>query len=237
MSKKIIALSLALMLIVTCFVACGKKYETTKINGKDVILVTDENGDPVINEKNQVIALVTDEAGEVLTHSNGEDQTRYIQLNDALVVKGVAYGKNYKFNVLEGWTVGEVDRIYKDGTENKCYIQFATVKEIDKDENLATYFEKLDQQNDILIDNLKKEGYEITIDKSNDSISEKGIGCEVYKYKLLDSNGKVTHYAENYYFTVGGMIYSVNYACMDGVGYDETFDFGNYLKTNFTFID
>ena len=52
---------------------------------------------------------------------------------------------------------------------------------------------------------------------------------------VTDSEGKVIHYAENFYFTVAKTLYSVNYACMDGVGYDETFSFSNYVAESFTF--
>ena len=235
MSKKIIALSLAIFLIITCFVACGKKYETTKINGQDVVVVTDAEGNPVINDKNQVAVLVTDFDGNVVKHENGEDQTRYMQIYDAFEVNGVARGDKYNLNVLEGWTVGEMDRIYKNGTENKCYIQFVTVKETNEKENFTSYFQNLNEQNSQLIDGLKNQGYTVDIEKESISVEENS-GWH-YIYKITDSDGKVIHYAENCYFVVAKTIYSINYACTDGVGYDETFDFGSYVNANFTYID
>ena len=82
-------------------------------------------------------------------------------------------------------------------------------------------------------------------------IKQKGNNCDIkkeaatigeysgwhYTYKIIDSDGKVTHYAENYYFTAGTMIYSVNYACMNGIGYDESFSFASYVSTNFIYVD
>ncbi len=237
MSKKIIAVSLALFLIVTCFVACGKKYETTKINGEEVILVTDKNGDPVINKNNELIALVTDKAGEVLTYANGEDQTRYIVLQNALEIKGVAYGEHYKMNVLDGWTISTGDTINKDGTDGKSFIKFIEIKDIEKGETLKTYLETVDENNRPLIEGFEKEGFNLTIESGVNSIGKNGISCETRLYKIVDSNNKVIHYAENYYFINNKTIYCINYACIDGIGYDDTFDLDLYLKTNFTFVD
>lgn len=237
MNKKIIALSLALVIMITCFTACKQKRETTKINGNEVILVTDENGNPIINEKNEVVAVVTDRDGEVITYENGEDQTYYIQLNDALVIDGVANGKNYRMNVLKGWTVGRSDRINKDGTEDDCYIQFVKIKDVEKDYTIETYLEELDAQNEKLIAAFEAKGFTVTIDEGKDTVSTKYISCDTRAYKVVDGSGKVVHYAENYYFTAGKTIYAINYACENGVGYDESFDFGEYLKTNFTYVD
>lgn len=254
MSKKIIAVSLALFLIVTCFVACGKKYETTKINGEEVILVTDKNGDPVINDKNQVIALVTDRSGEVLTYSDGENQTRYIDINNALEIKGVAYGAHYKMNVLDGWSIATGDRLVKDKTDSKCYISFAQTYTLKTNEKFEEVFVETDRSNeDIqkafddeetmkeLIKNnpdlAKYEGCKYTIDKQETTFTRKSLPCRKYVHKIVNAEGAVVHYVMNYYFLADKTVYSVSYTCIDGVGYDENFDFDTYLKTNFTFID
>ncbi len=236
MNKKIIAISLVLVIMVTCFSACKQKRETTKINGQEVIAVTDESGNPIINEKNEAVVLVTDREGEVITFESGEEQTRYMQIIDAVVIDGVAHGEKYNMNVLSGWTAGIGDRINKDGTDEKCYIHFTKNKDLEKDETLATYLEAVDEQNDLLVDGFKKEGYTVTINDGASAISSKNIGCKTRTYKIVDSDGKVVHYAVNYYFVADDTVYSVNYACENGIGYDESFDFDSYLKTNFTFL-
>lgn len=254
MSKKIIAVSLALFIIVTCFVACGKKYETTKINGTEVILVTDENGDPVINDRNQLIAVVTDRAGEVITYENGEDQTHYIGLEAPIEIKGVAYGENYKMNVLDGWTISNVNRINKDGTDNKCYIDFTNASTLKSTETFVEAF----AQTDIVNEGIKKgfedpekmkeliktnpelakyENCKVEMDVRDGTFTNKAFPCRIYKTKIVDANGAVVHYAVNHYFLVNRTIYCVNYTCLDGVGYDESFDFENYLRNNFTYVD
>ncbi len=237
MSKKIIALSLALLLIVTCFVACGKKYDTTKVNGEDVILVTDENGNPVIRDDSQVVALVTDSNGEVLTYENGENQTRYIQIIDAIEIENFAYGEKNKMKVLNGWTVDGRSRLVKDKTEGNCHISFTLTKTLEGKETLADYLDAVDEQNDLLVDVLEKQGSTLTMSDGTASISGGKIVAEKRVYKIVDAEGNVTHYAEKYYFVAGKSIYSLNYACEEGVGYDESFNFEEFARTNFTYID
>ena len=237
MSKKIIALSLAILLIVTCFVACGKKYDTTKVNGEDVILITDENGNPVIHEADNVIALVTDSNGEVLTYENGENQTRYIQIKDALEVDNFVYGDHNKMKLLSGWTVDGRSRLVKDKTEENCHISFTLTKTLKGEETLADYLDAVDEQNDLLVDVLAKQGSTLTMSDGTASISGGKIVAEKRVYKIVDAEGNVTHYAEKYYFVAGKSVYSLNYACENGVGYDESFNFEEFARTSFTYID
>lgn len=254
MSKKIIALSLALVLIIACFTACDKKLETTKINGKDVILVTDEDGNPVINEKNQVIALVTDEAGEVITYENGEDQTRYIYIYDAIEVENVVYGENYKFNLLEGWSVGTGKKITKNQTEGQCYISCSQAYVLEENEKFEDAFIEIDKTNkeiqevfedeekfnEYLKNNPNFEKYKnckYIIDETTTTFTNKNFPCKVYVHKIVNAKGEIVHYVNNYYFAVNKTIYNLSYVCIDGVGYDPDFDFGAYLKTNFSYVD
>ena len=237
MSKKIIALSLAILFIVTCFVACGKKYDTTKVNGDNVILVTDEDGNPVIHDADNVIALVTDSDGEVLTYENGEDQTRYIQIKDALEVEGYAYGENNKMKLLNGWSIGTGSRLVKEKTDGKCYIQFTKNKVLKGEETIEDYLDAVDTQNDSLVDVFKQKGYTLTITDGTASISGGKIAAEKRVFKIVDSEGTVVHYAENYYFVAGKTIHSLNYVCENGAGYDESFNFEEFARINFTYID
>ncbi len=236
MEKKIIAIALVLVLMVTALVGCSKKYETTKLNGKEYLLVTDDEGNTVINDKNQVAAVVTDEDGEIITYENGEQQTYQVQLYGPVVVDGAARGTNYKINIPQGWTAIDGDKISKDKTEDNCYIQFAKVIEFDKDNNLDTYLEKIETQNKQLVSGFEKEGYTLTVDESDIVLTADNLHCRAYIYKVVDADGKLIHYAENYYFAVSKTAYKLSYVCEDGIGYDETFNFKSYANENFTFV-
>ncbi len=242
MEKKIIAIALVLVLMVTVFVGCSKKRETTEVNGKDYILYTDAEGNTVINENNQVIAVVTDENGEVVTFENGEDQTYFVQIDGAVIKDGVMKGTKYEMNVIEGWTASENGKMYKDGTENKCYVQFVEMTTLGEDETFDIYLEKIDlqYQPEAFEDagqkvEVEDEEYVFKASKGTTTISNSALACTFYTYKILNANGEVIHYAENYYFAKNGVVYMINYACVDGIGYDENFNFENYINANFTF--
>ena len=237
MNKKIIAVALALVMMVTCFTACKKKRDTIKVNGQDVIVVTDENGNPIINDKNEVVAVVTDRAGEVITYDNGEDQTYNIKLNQPLEVDDVVHGGKYRFNLMSGWEVGADGRIYKEKTDNKCYYQFVKIKELEDEETLAIYLEGRDKENELLIAAFEQKGFTLTLESGGALISNGSIGTDVRKYKITDASGNVTHYIEDYYFVKGTTVYAINFACEEGKGYDADFDFAEYLKTGFVYVD
>ena len=71
MNKKILAVALAILFIATAFTACKTKLDMTEINGTEFPLLTDKNGETIINEDNQVAVIVTDRDGEVITYENG----------------------------------------------------------------------------------------------------------------------------------------------------------------------
>ena len=253
MDKKIIAVALVLVLMVTAFVGCGQKYKTTEIGGKDYLLQTDVEGNTIVKEEG-IVAVVTDRDGEIITYENGENQTYYVPIPGSLVIDGVVRGDNFKLNILDGWTSTDNNIIFKDKTDNKCYIQFTKIiDKFEKDENLDTYLEKVDEQdekvaeafsNEETMNNLIKDnpyiasfkGGKYTIEKSDTVLTTDSIHCQVRIHKIVDKDGKVVHYAENYYFVSYKSVYKLDFVCMDGEGYDETFNFKAYADENFKFV-
>ncbi len=235
MNKKIIAVALAILTMVAFFTACGKKHKTTEINGKEYILLTDADGNTVMNGDNQLVALVTDENGEVLTFEDGENQTRYITAYGDALGDGVAYGENGSFKIRKGWSSDDNGNIFKDETEEQCYIKLVKVADVTEEDSFAKYFVNLDSQNKTIVAPLEAEGYKTEITKSNCSITMKALDCTKYVYKFIDADGKVSHYAENYYFEQDDVIYKIEYACVNGVGYEEDFNCQAYLDGSFVF--
>mgnify|MGYP003303641616 CR=1 FL=1 len=253
MEKKIIAIALVLVVMVTAFVGCGQKYKTTKVGNNEYLLHTDAEGNTIIKD-DQLVAVVTDREGEIITYENGENQTYYVPVPGSLVIGGIVRGDNFTLNILDGWTSTDYNRINKDKTENKCYIKFEKIlNEFEKDENMDTYLEEVSERNQEVVDVFEDEqkmselvkknpalakfsGCTYTIEKSNASLTKDGIPCKVAVHKAVDKDGKLIHYAENYYFTSGKSLYKLDYVCEDGVGYDENFDFKSYINQNFTFV-
>ncbi|MBR2954145.1 MAG: hypothetical protein IKC45_07170 [Clostridia bacterium] len=251
MNKKILAVALAMLFIVTAFTACKSKLEMTEINGSEYPLMTDKSGNTIVNEENKVAVLVTDREGEVLTYADGEDQTYWLQLDGDYVTDDQVQGKLYKLGVPKGWTGNKYGRVVKDKTDENCYIKFTQHAELKKDETLETYLDIIDSNNEAvgeaindpiqLAELIKKnpsfaayEGCKYTHAEKTGTISG-NLSSEVRVYKIVDKDGNVIHYTENYYFVSNETVYSVDYACEGGEGYDESFDFAKYLGQNFTF--
>lgn len=253
MNKKILAVALALLFIATAFTACKTKVDTTEINGSEYPLMTDKDGETVVNRENQIAVLVTDREGEVLTYADGEDQTYWLQLEGDYVSDDMVQGKLYRLGVPKGWTGNKYGTVIKNKTDDNCYIKFTTHKELEDEETLVSYLELIDSNNEAIADvindpvqledSIKKnpafaafKGGKCTIEKITGMISGT-YNAEIRIFKIVDENGKVVHYAENYYFVYDGTVYSVDYACENGDGYDAEFSFSNYIGKNFKFIE
>ena len=50
---------------------------------------------------------------------------------------------------------------------------------------------------------------------------------------IVDGEGKIIHYAVMIFYSYNNQAYYVNYACVNGEGYDESFDFLAYVKENY----
>ncbi len=253
MNKKILAILMVFVVVVTCFAACKKHdYDTTKINGQDVLLATDKDGNTIINDDNQIVAVVTDREGEIITYENGEEQTYNIQISGSMVVEGHIQSKDFKLAIPKGWEGTPNNTVVKKGTENKCYIQFTQTYvlkdnekfneifiETDKaNEEIQKAFENEERMKELIKNNpdfAKYEKCKYTIDESQITFTDKAFPGKRYTHKIVDADGNVMHYVQSYYFIVNKTVYCLSYNCKDGVGYDESFDFDSFVRTNFTF--
>jgi hypothetical protein len=252
MNKKILALALALVFIATAFTACKKGPELTEINGEEYPLAQNANGETIINEDNQIAVLVTDKNKEVLTYSDGENQTHWLQINGPLVIQDRVQTKEYSLGIPKGWQGNEISgKVTKDGTDGKCYIQLMKVDSLKGETTIETYLEEVDAQNTAIAEAFEDEeqmdaliaqypgyaaykGCKYTFAKNTAMISS-GLNANVRVHKIVDKNGEVIHFAENYYFVANKSIYKLDYICEGGTGYDDEFNFRQYISESFTF--
>lgn len=253
MNKKILALALAIVFIATAFTACKKGPELTEINGNEYPLETNKDGETIVNEDNQIAVLVTDRNNEVLTYENGENQTHWVQISGPLVIEDKLQTKEYTFGIPEGWEGNEISgRVVKEGTDGQCYIQAVKVATLKGEESLDTYLESVDAQNTAIAEAFADEeqmnalieqnpdiaeykGCKYTVAKNTRMLTSVSLNCQVRTHKIVDKDGKLIHFAENYYFVADKSIYKLDYICEGGNGYDESFNFSSYIAENFTF--
>lgn len=252
MNKKILALALAIVFIATAFTACKNGPELTEVNGMELPLATDKEGNTIINDSNQIAVLVTDENNEVLTYADGENQTHWAQLPGDLVKDDYIENSLYKLGVPSGWEGKENGRVIKKNTDDKCYIKFTQHKKLETEETLDSYLEAIDMQDTLIADTFADSeamaelaasnpqyaqfaGCEYTLGKDTAVLTSKTLNCQIRTHKIVNAEGEVVHYVENYYFVAGGYIYSINYICEGGEGYEQSFNFRNYVSESFTF--
>lgn len=237
MEKKIIAVALVLVLMVTVFTACGKKYIIEEIEGVKYPLVTDEEGRTIIDESNRIAFYVTDQNGELATNDLSETQTNWVQLKGDLATEDMLKGDFYRLNVPEGWEAdGGAGRLEKKDSNGLCCI--TPVSLVDEMEDGKTYNDYLVSYEDVLkqaAEELEKEGHQAGYKKSTTAITMKGLACTKFVFDLFDKDGKMLIHSENLLFAKGKTVYKMEYFSINGVGYDKDFDFEVYLNNNFVF--
>ena len=252
MNKKILALALAIVFVATAFTACKKTPELTKINGKEYPLETNKDGNTIINDENQIAVIVTDKNGEAIKAGDGENQTHWLQINGPIVIEGKVQSGKYSLGIPSGWEGEEISgRVVKKGTDGDCYIQVKKIRKLEKGESLETYLEQIDAQNTAIAEAFADEeqmaalvaqnpDYEAFVGSKytvaeNSVLLPDGTHSLSRVNKIVNKDGDIIHYAENYYFLDGKEIYKLDYICENGNGYDEGFSFPQYIEEHFTY--
>ncbi|MEG1845793.1 MAG: hypothetical protein RR239_02720, partial [Oscillospiraceae bacterium] len=74
MKKQVVAIILVMVLVITTFAACGKKYKMfTDKDGVKHPMVIDGEGNTVRNPDGNIAVYQTDKNGEVVTDKDGKD--------------------------------------------------------------------------------------------------------------------------------------------------------------------
>ena len=119
------------------------------------------------------------------------------------------------------------------------------------EETLDTYLEQIDAQNTAIAETFDDEeqmnaliaknpefaafkGCKYTVDKGAAMITV-GLNAQVRVNKIVDKSGKIVHFAENYYFVANKSVYKLDYICEGGTGYDDEFNFRQYISEGFKF--
>lgn len=129
--KKLIALLIVFMVVLTCFTACKKQnvikggVMATDFNGNGIVaVVTQENGGIVRDDGGNVIILVTDENGNSYKE-DGEYVTQALAIDHALVFGQHIEAADFSMDIPNGWSNSmsyDDVHIKKDGTEDMITI-------------------------------------------------------------------------------------------------------------------
>ena len=207
MEKKIIAIALVLVVMVTAFVGCGQKYKTTKVGNKEYLLHTDAEGNTIIKD-DQLVAVVTDRDGEIITYENGENQTFYVEIPKEFVI-----GSGYAFDVKGDWTyIPNINGFINNDYGTDVYVN--VVEEKNTYLSLDKYFEETEKKNQEFLTALKKQYPDTEIKITDGTVTELSLKCKIVETKVNDDKG-VLYYGYVVYFLYQDKLVSINYTSQD----------------------
>lgn len=234
MSKKIIAVFSVVILMMSVFVACGKKVPMIEAGGREYPLATDAEGNTILNHNGEIGVYVTDSDGKYLKDQNGDNQINWVTFPDQYISDDSRKLETpeYVWTLPEGWTF-DGKKAVKDGTEGNIYIRIVTVDEEGKTP-LDIYVDNDIAENEKQVEEVKKTYPDAGINWKEVNFSSASLHGQLVNVYVKD-NGKVMHNVESIYFYYNQKIYDVEYASLDGY-YDETVDLLEMMKT-FTMKD
>lgn len=200
MKKQVLAIVLATLLILLTFAACGKKYLVyTDADGVTHAVLTDAEGNTMVNQFGQIVIGVTDSRGHLVTDENGENETRAIVFPSSIANGNLYETPNFKLEVPEDLWYFEENRLYKKDSEVYVDISIA----VDSD-SLADLETKTDEQLEGMV---SQANGQLTYTKSYFTITA-GPDALRYVYDIKDQDGNLYQRREDIFFaTADGTIY------------------------------
>lgn len=222
MKKQVLAILLATLLILTTFAACGKKYLIyTDKDGVEHPVLTDAEGNTMVNEFGQIVVGVTDSHGNLVTDENGENETRAVVFPSVIAQNNVYETPDFKLTVPEGlWTVTE-SGLQKKGSE--IQVEISAYQQPDN-------LEQQEQQNDSFLQYLQTHNMKVEATKETIAL-QNSISVLHYSVKHYDEEDNLTQGQEIYYFQRGDTIYAfVATEPADEIGTVRYVDILNMIK-------
>ena len=200
MKKQVLAIMLATLLILMTFAACGKKYLVyTDQDGVEHPVLTDAEGNTMVNEYGQIVIGVTDARGHLVTDENGENETRAVVFPSSISGKNVYETPNFKWEVPEKIWYFDGDKLLK--KDSAVYADISIASDY---ETLAELEEGMDKQLDAMV---SQANGQITSEKSK-WVIEAGPNALQYNYEIKDQDGNLHEQRTDIFFaTADGTIY------------------------------
>lgn len=198
MKKQVLAILLATLLILTTFAACGKKYLIyTDKDGVEHPVLTDAEGNTMVNEFGQIVVGVTDSRGHLVTDENGENETRAIAFPSEISYGSTYETPTFKLTLPEKLWYVDGNRLQKKNSEIYAEINAFEGKTL----------EEAQANNEENLENLKNaQNGKFTYEFENFTLTN-GVSVHSFKAENRDDSGTITEYMEGYYFVSGEILY------------------------------
>ena len=236
MDKKIIAVICASLIVISAvFASCGKKKPT--INAKDATyeVVTDEEGNTVLNENGEIEIYVTNEDGKKVTDENGEIKTGAVPFPDKITDGVFHETKYFKMVYPNGWTVGNsgiaTSKKYKGLDAQVMYSGAATddsAAENEANNAVSQWNQILSQAGDAVTG--------VTVEQRTVTLEKCGATAYVVEVKKADDKNPKTYsvYQLTMDFVCNGGLYHVQCFTEDGNTFDGSLDLAAMYGANLT---
>lgn len=200
MKKQVLAILLATLLILTTFAACGKKYLVyTDADGITHPVLTDAEGNTMLNEYGQIVVGVTEKNGKLVTDANGEYETRAILFPSSIANGNVFETPHFKMTVPEKQWYFEDTTLYKKDSEIRM-----DIIAMDDENTLTQQEESFDKQLPEMV-----AASEDRLSYTKESLTLQGGPTALrYRYTIKDESGSVQELREDILLaTADGTVY------------------------------
>lgn len=218
MKKQVFAILLATLLILTTFAACGKKYLVyTDKDGVKHALLTDAEGNTMVNAFGQLVVGVTDKNGKLSKDADGNYETRAVEFPSSISNGNVYETANFKWEVPKNLWYFDENTLYKKDSE--INIAISTVTDY---ENMNALEDGLDAQ---LASMISAANGQLASEKSKWAMVA-GPNVLQYDYEIKDQDGNLGEKRVDIFFTAtDGTIYRLLFVIpateVDGVSVQD----------------
>lgn len=241
MNKKFIAVFCILILMVSVFSACGNKgYLLAKDeNGVEHAYVTDENGETVLNEDGNIRVYETDAHGKIVKDENGNKKENSVKKPEFSINKnGSVTNGIFTLYPVDGWEASNKGTLVKKGTDEHCYIMAEYLTSETEEKPFSLVIDEIISENKPLADSINDGDYKdngiVKAEMNTNRFEYQGKEAVFMSFTIFDTADKVIHHAETIHFINGeGEIYAITYGCLNGEGYDSSFNFLDWANNNF----
>lgn len=221
MSNKIIAVVCVMLLLLATLAACGKVPTITATDGKEYPLVTDDEGNTVVDGNGFLVVYVTDADGKYVTEENGDRQTAILTFPEAISQKNSIETASYILSAPDGWELNQTGRFLRKKVGNAT-IEVTNFGELEDGMTLESYAQQQMEAVLVLADELKSQYSDVVYSRT--SVQFSGNDAQLIELCVKDDNGGVVQDINLLYFVTNGEIFKILHTT-DAEGYDEAFDF------------
>ncbi len=231
MSKKIIALSLALMLIVTCFAGCEKKEkpeDVTLINGEEYAFVKDANGNIKEDENGNPMVYVLDEKGYFKKNNDGSYQEAPLALPDYIVDGSKMETEDYILTMSADWEATESGKFLLKNSDTT----YVAIHNFGGDNDFNQYMTESEDKIIKIVEKAKESNMDAAYKKVEGTMAS--TKCVMFEFNCSTS-GQPTYYSYVGYFEHDGELFKFEYVCQDGKKVKDADTVVNEINSGFKF--